>query len=218
MWDANTTCPCERQTPKVHQLQPFQAVDWWGTQAWDIDATPDDGTAAGGVLREGVVDWGDDGRPSGVRAKIFSSTLMVPTRGFFDDVTRMMKGDWYTGRGSRQRALWMGSFCNNFKVATHGRAWAIQRCTTCWELSMVVASCVSAPPSRTATQTFLSGSSVRLAQHLTERYGRRTARYTVRDHCDGQSLASPGRVDGRPEEVIPNVVNVVQHHREDTEL
>ena len=81
----------------------------------------------------------------------------------------------HIGRGSRQRAWSKCGFCNNFKVAMWGRAEATSSlkntwrrftlCTTPCGVSRVAASIVAAPPSRTSTQTHMSGSSHRLLPH-----------------------------------------------------
>ena len=57
-----------------------------------------------------------------VLGESFSDTPMVlPIRGCLDDIMRMMVGDFYTGRGCRQRGLGRIEFCNDFKVAVCGR-------------------------------------------------------------------------------------------------
>ena len=58
----------------------------------------------------------------------FSVTPMVLTvRGFLDDIKCMMIGDFYMGRGCRQRGFGRSEYCNDFKVAVHGRDAAISR-------------------------------------------------------------------------------------------
>ena len=56
----------------------------------------------------------------------FDATPMVlPVRGHLDSVRRLLQGDVYIGRGSRQRALPWSRYCNNFEVSEHGRDAAI---------------------------------------------------------------------------------------------
>ena len=48
----------------------------------------------------------------------FEATLMVvPVRGHLDSMKRLLKGDRYIGRGSRQRSLVKSRHCNTFKVS-----------------------------------------------------------------------------------------------------
>ena len=47
--------------------------------------------------------------------------LIVPIRGHLDSIKRLMAGDVYIGRGSRQRGLEKSRWGNPFKLATHGR-------------------------------------------------------------------------------------------------
>ena len=49
--------------------------------------------------------------------------LIVPIRGHLDSIKRLLKGDIYIGRGSRQRSLPKSRYCNTFK------------CVTGWEVS-----------------------------------------------------------------------------------
>ena len=51
--------------------------------------------------------------------------LIVPVRGHLDSIKRLLKGDVYIGRGSRQRSLPKSRYCNTFKVSQVGRAVAI---------------------------------------------------------------------------------------------
>ena len=51
--------------------------------------------------------------------------LIVPIRGHLDSIKRLLKGDVYIGRGSRQRSLPKSRYCNTFKVSQVGRAVAI---------------------------------------------------------------------------------------------
>ena len=52
---------------------------------------------------------------------------IVPVRGCVEVVRKFMQGDYYIGRGSRERNLKPSVFGNPFKVAVHGRAGAIRR-------------------------------------------------------------------------------------------
>ena len=56
--------------------------------------------------------------------------MVIPTRGHLDSVKKFMRGDFYIGRGSRQRNLGRSRYCNNFKVAEVGRDRAIQEFRT----------------------------------------------------------------------------------------
>ena len=51
--------------------------------------------------------------------------MVVPTRGHLDAISKLMRGDLYIGRGSRQRKLVPSRCCNNFKVSEVGREKAI---------------------------------------------------------------------------------------------
>ena len=51
--------------------------------------------------------------------------LVVPVRGHLDSIKRLLKGDVYIGRGSKQRSLPKSRHCNTFKVSQVGRAVAI---------------------------------------------------------------------------------------------
>ena len=51
--------------------------------------------------------------------------LVVPVRGHLDSIKRLLKGDVYIGRGSRQRSLLKSRYCNTFKVSQVGRSVAI---------------------------------------------------------------------------------------------
>ena len=50
---------------------------------------------------------------------------VVPIRGDLDDIARLMAGDLYIGRGSRQRGLLGSPFSNCYKVGEYGRVNAI---------------------------------------------------------------------------------------------
>ena len=51
--------------------------------------------------------------------------LVVPVRGHLDSIKRLLRGDVYIGRGSRQRSLPKSRYCNTFKVSQVGRSVAI---------------------------------------------------------------------------------------------
>ena len=66
--------------------------------------------------------------PRSVLGETFDSTPMVlPIREHLDVVKRLVLGDYFFGRGSRQRGLGRSTFCNDFKVAVYGRQEAINR-------------------------------------------------------------------------------------------
>ena len=52
--------------------------------------------------------------------------MVLPIRAHLDSVKRLMLGDYYIGRGSRQRSLAKSAFCNTHKVSAVGRERAIQ--------------------------------------------------------------------------------------------
>ena len=51
---------------------------------------------------------------------------VVPVRGHLDSIARLMSGDQYIGRGSRQRKLEKSQFSNPYKVSEYGRENAIR--------------------------------------------------------------------------------------------
>ena len=51
---------------------------------------------------------------------------VVPVRGHLDSIARLMSGDQYIGRGSRQRKLEKSHFSNPYKVSEYGRENAIR--------------------------------------------------------------------------------------------
>ena len=60
--------------------------------------------------------------PRGVRRSILGemqsvTPMVVPVRGYLDDIRRMMVGDYYIGRGSRERNLRRSIYANEYKVA-----------------------------------------------------------------------------------------------------
>ena len=52
---------------------------------------------------------------------------ILPVRGSLEDVKRLMRGDFYIGRGSRQRSLKRSTYANDFKVSEFGRETAISK-------------------------------------------------------------------------------------------
>ena len=70
--------------------------------------------------------------PESVQPSTFLPTIeavrpwVVPIRGHLDDIARLMAGDLYIGRGSRQRGLLPSTFSNPYKVGEYGRTNAIQ--------------------------------------------------------------------------------------------
>ena len=53
----------------------------------------------------------------------FEATAMVfPIRCHLDAIKRLLKGDLYIGRGSKQRSLGKRRHCNTFKASQYGRA------------------------------------------------------------------------------------------------
>ena len=63
-----------------------------------------------------------------VLGEVYSETpVVLPIRGHLDSIARMMIGDCFFDRGSRQRSLSQSLFCNDFKVAVFGREEAIRR-------------------------------------------------------------------------------------------
>ena len=52
--------------------------------------------------------------------------MVLPSRGHLDTINRMMTGDYFIGRGSRQRSLKKSIFCNAHKVSAVGRDRAIE--------------------------------------------------------------------------------------------
>ena len=52
---------------------------------------------------------------------------ILPVRGCLEEVKRLMRGDFYIGRGSKQRSLKRSTFANDFKVSVFGREIAIAK-------------------------------------------------------------------------------------------
>ena len=53
--------------------------------------------------------------------------MVVPGRGYLDDISRMMIGDYYIGRGCRQRNLEKSPYCNDYEVSVFVRERAISQ-------------------------------------------------------------------------------------------
>ena len=64
---------------------------------------------------------------------------MIPTRAHLDGVRRLMRGDFYIGRGCKQRNLQRSPFANPYKVSVHGREAAVdlfaEHSDSVWRLS-----------------------------------------------------------------------------------
>ena len=75
-----------------------------------------------GTLRtEDVGSSPQENQDLSVLGEDFKSTrLVIPIRAHLDSVERLLNGDVYIGRGSRQRALPKSRYCNNFKVSKVG--------------------------------------------------------------------------------------------------
>ena len=67
-----------------------------------------------------------DGHDTSALGEGFENTpMVVPVRGHLDSIKRLLKGDRYIGRGSKQRSLGKSRYCNTFKVSQYGRSVAI---------------------------------------------------------------------------------------------
>ena len=53
--------------------------------------------------------------------------MVLPIRGHLDSIKRSLVGDYYIGRGSRQRSLGKNLLCNDYKVAVYGGTEAIRQ-------------------------------------------------------------------------------------------
>ena len=65
-------------------------------------------------------------RPAAVLSPSSSPAYVVPVRGHFDSIARLMTGDQYIGRGCRQRELEKSPFCNPNKGVEYSRVNAIR--------------------------------------------------------------------------------------------
>ena len=96
-----------------------------------------------------------DGLDTSALGEGFEDTpMVVPVRSHLDSIKRLLKGDRYIGRGSRQRSLGKGRYCNTFKVSQYGRSVAI----SCFRGSVGRQSslCLSMDIVRNATSVSLS--------------------------------------------------------------
>ena len=67
----------------------------------------------------------DDNDTSALGESFEVTPMVVPIRGHWDSIKRLLKGDRYIGRGSRQRSLGKSRYCKTFKVSQYGRSIAI---------------------------------------------------------------------------------------------
>ena len=58
---------------------------------------------------------------------ILDTPMILPIRGQLDQIGRLMKEDYFLGRGASQRGLRRSVFCNNFKVSEYGREVAVSK-------------------------------------------------------------------------------------------
>ena len=107
----------------IHRVRSEQFLRNWLSTRLVTDETPGLVTGTCAMLRPEI-----DGRSLDVSAlgENFDATPMIlPTRGCLDSVKRLLKGDLYIGRGSRQRSLAKSRYWNTFKVSEVGREMAI---------------------------------------------------------------------------------------------
>ena len=92
-----------------------------------LPATTVDTARATGIGRDVHLHANATGNPDvSVLGESFGHTpLVVPVRGHLDSIKRLLRGDVYIGRGSRQRSLLKSRYCNTFKVSQVGRSIAI---------------------------------------------------------------------------------------------
>ena len=102
--------------------------------------------------------------------------MVLPVRGHLDSIKRLLKGDLYIGRGSKQRCLAKSRCCNTFEVSQHGRAAAIAG--------------IQVALSRIGNSTSPDEGAGCHGRGEPMKVG---VGYTQRALCDGQSLASPVR-------------------------
>ena len=67
------------------------------------------------------------GQRSLANTRCANTPHILPVRGCLEEVGRLMRGDFYIGRGSRQRSLKRSTFANDFKVSEFGREIAISK-------------------------------------------------------------------------------------------
>ena len=72
-----------------------------------------------GMLRTELADVaGIEGQElSALGEKLEATPMVLPIRAHLDSVKRLLKGDLYMGRRSRQRSLPKSRYCNTFKVS-----------------------------------------------------------------------------------------------------
>ena len=80
------------------------------------------------AVRLGTTREDSDANDRSVLGESFAATpLVLPVRGHLDSIKRLLKGDLYIGRGSRQRSLGKSRYCNTYKVSQYGRSTAISK-------------------------------------------------------------------------------------------
>ena len=67
------------------------------------------------------------GQKSLANTRCENTPHILPVRGCLEEVGRLMRGDFYIGRGSRQRSPKRSTFANDFKVSEFGREIAISK-------------------------------------------------------------------------------------------
>ena len=84
------------------------------------------GTGLGTLRNELDLTLAVDGHDTSALGEGFENTpMVVPVRGHMDSIKRLLKGDRYIGRASKQRSLGKSRYCNTFKVSQYGRSVAI---------------------------------------------------------------------------------------------
>ena len=95
-----------------------------GTQpVMPVDTTP--GTGISGDVQSCKATSTGTQDVSALGESFDKTPLVVPVRGHLDSIKRLLRGDIYIGRGSRQRSLLKSRYCNTFKVSQVGRSVAI---------------------------------------------------------------------------------------------
>ena len=94
-----------------------------GTQpAMPVDTAP--GTGISGDVQSCKATTTGTQDVSALGESFDQTPLVVPVRGHLDSIKRLLKGDVYIGRGSRQRSLPKSRYCNTFKGVT---GWEVSR-------------------------------------------------------------------------------------------
>ena len=88
-----------------------------------VDTTPGTGISGDAQSCKAVSTGTQD--VSALGESFDKTPLVVPVRGHLDSIKRLLRGDIYIGRGSRQRSLHKSRYCNTFKVSQVGRSVAI---------------------------------------------------------------------------------------------